>query len=73
MTETTHNEIYTEFCNWNPELGARIIDYKPWGSTSIVVWLDNGLTYKVKYCGPDRFVMQIVSQDDINKKFELNK
>ena len=71
--ELTYGEIYVEFCNWNPEVGAMTIDYRPWGSTSIVIWLENGMAYKVKRHAHDRFTMQSVSEADINKKFGLNK
>lgn len=73
MAEITHGEIYVEFCNWYPEIGAQTIDYKPWGSTSIVIWLDNGMKYKVKRHASDRFTMQTVSDDDINKKLGIIK
>lgn len=70
-TEITYGELFKEFCAWNPMLAPKVVDYRPWGSMSIVVWLNNGFAYKVKRYGPDRFVMQMVSQDDINKKFGL--
>ncbi len=73
MAEITYGEIYVEFCNWNPEIGAKIIDYRPWGHTSIAIWLDNGMKYKIKRHAPGRFTMQMVSEDDINKKYGLNK
>jgi hypothetical protein len=73
MAEITWGEIYAEFCNWNTQIGAKVIDYRPWGSTSIVVWLNNGQAYKVKRHASDRFTMQIVTQDDIDKKFGTNK
>lgn len=72
MAEITYGEIYVEFCEWSPEHGAMVIDYKPWGSTSIVVWLDNGHTYKVKRHAPGRFTMQAVSDADIKKKYGLD-
>jgi hypothetical protein len=48
-------------------------DYKPWGSTSIVIWLNNGCAFKVKRHASDRFTVQTVSKQDINKKYGLNK
>lgn len=73
MNEITYGELFAEFCNHNPELGAMIIDYRSWGSNSIVVWLDDGNTYKVKRRAPNLFVMQPLTQEDINKKYGLNK
>lgn len=73
MAEITYGELFEEFCAWNPILAHKIDDYRPWGSTSIVIWLNNGFTYKVKRYAPNRFIMQAVSQDDINKKFGWNK
>ena len=72
-TNVTHNEIFNEFCIWSPTLAPKVVAYRPWGSTSIVVWLNNGFIYKIKRYGPDKFVMQAVSKDDVNKKFGLNK
>ena len=46
--ELTWGEIYKDFCNWSPEHAAMVVDYRPWGSTSIVVWLNNGQAYKCK-------------------------
>lgn len=69
MAEMTHDEIFEEFRNWNPEMAPKVIYYAPWGSTSIVIWLDNDQAYKVKRHAPDRFTMQTVTQDDIDKKF----
>jgi len=71
MAEITWGEIYTEFCNLNPDIGAMIIDYRPWGSTSIVIWLENGMAYKIKRHAPGRFIIQPVSEDDLNRKFNL--
>lgn len=71
--ELTSGDIYRDFCNWSPEYAAMVIDYRPWGSTSICVWLNNGQAYKCKRHAADRFTMQMVSQDDINKKFGWDK
>lgn len=67
----TYGELYSEFCKWSPEHAKMVSDYRPWGRTSIVVWLNNGQAYKVKRTGPDRFVMQLVSEADIKKKFGI--
>lgn len=66
-------DIFEEFCKWSPEHAAMVVDFRSWGSTSIVVWLDNGMTYKVKRYAPNKFIMQVVSEEDIKKKYELNK
>lgn len=71
MAEITWGEIYKEFCEWSPEHAKMVKDYRPWGSTSIVVWLEGGHTYKVKRHAPGKFTMQHVSEADINKKFGL--
>lgn len=73
MTEITWGEIYKEFCEWSPEHAKMVMDYKPWGSNSILVWLTSGLTYKVKRVGPGEFIMQSVSEEDIENKFGLSK
>ena len=69
----TWGEIYTKFCKWSPHHAKMVKDYRPWGSTSIVIWLDNGQAYKVKYIYDDKFVMQPLTLDDINRKFGLCK
>ena len=71
MADITHAEIYKRFCAWNPQFALGITDYKPWGSTSIAVWHRSGFIYKIKYYGPDAFIMQNMSQDDVNKKYGL--
>lgn len=71
--ELTYGDIYRDFCNWSPEYAAMVIGYRPWGSTSICVWLNNGQAYKCKRHAADRFTMQMVSQDDINKKLGWDK
>ena len=69
MAELTTREIYNKFCAWSPDHAKLIRDYRPWGSTSIVIWLKNGMMYKVKYISDDKFVMQIVTKEDIDRKF----
>lgn len=64
-----HEEIFKEFREWSPEHAKLIKDYRPWGSTSIVVWLEGGYAYKVKRHAPGKFTMQFVSKEDIEKKF----
>lgn len=72
MAEITYGEIYKEFCEWSPEHAAMVEDYRPWGSTSIVVWLKGGQAYKVKRIDTNHFIMQPVSKADIDKKRRLN-
>lgn len=73
MAELTSEVIYEKFCRWSPEHAARIKDYKPWGRTSIVVWLNNGMMYKVKYINDTKFIMQIITKEDVDKKFSTTK
>lgn len=67
----TYGEIYKEFCEWSPEHAEKVVDYRPWGSTSIVVWLSTGYAYKCKRLGPGKFIMQMVSEEDIKKKYGI--
>lgn len=77
MAELTHEEIYKEFCEWNPELACKATEYKPWGSTSIMVRFKGNnacnYAYKIKRYAEGAFVMQMVSEDDINRKYGLNQ
>lgn len=68
MISKVHQKIYNDFCKWSPEYARMIVDYGPWGSTSIVIWLNNGMAYKVKKHMSGKFTMQVVSKEDINKK-----
>ena len=72
-TKMTYKEVYEEFCKWSPEHSKMAIDYRPWGTNSIVVWFKDGYAYKVKYHAPNRFIMQMVSDEDINRKFNSIK
>lgn len=65
----TYGELYKEFCEWSPGHAKMVVDYRPWGSNSIVVWLSNGMAYKVKRYSKDKFIMQTVSKEDIERKF----
>lgn len=70
--EFTYDEIYRDFCNWSPKKFTNmIVNYKPWGHSSICVWLSNGHAYKCKRHSVDRFSVQCVSEDDIKKKYNL--
>lgn len=69
--QMTYRELYNKFCIWSPGHAKMVSDYRPWGKSSIVVWLNNGQAYKAKYIDDNHFVMQMVSDDDINKKFGL--
>ena len=71
MVEITFGKIFKEFCNWSPEHAAMVVDYRPWGHDSILVWLTNGKAYKCKRYAADRFIMQLVSEEDIKKKYGL--
>ena len=69
--ELTYGDIYRDFCNWSPEHAAMVVDYRPWGHTSILVWLNNGQAYKCKRHAAGRFTMQLVSEEDIKKKYGI--
>lgn len=69
--ELTYGDIYRDFCNWSPKHAAMVVDYRLWGSTSICVWLNNGQAYKCKRHAADRFTMQLVSEEDIRKKYGI--
>ena len=67
----TYKEIFDEFCNWSPEHAKLVIDYRPWGTNSIVVWFNINDAYKAKRIDKNRFVMQKVTMEEINKKLNL--
>lgn len=69
MSKTIWDEIYEEFCEWSPEHTNMVVEYKPWGSTSIMIKLNSGLAYKVKRFAPGKFIMQLISEEDIKKKY----
>lgn len=73
MCSMVHEEIFKEFCEWSPEYASMVVDHKPWGSTSILVKLKAGMSYKVKRYSADKFVMQFVSEDDIKRKYNKDK
>lgn len=73
MAELTSKSIYDKFSKWSPEHAAKIKEYRPWSSTSIVVWLENGMMYKIKYIADNKFIMQTVTKEDIDNKFNLIK
>lgn len=60
--------IYRKFCKWSPSHAKMIMKWRPWGSTSIAIWLTNGQKYKVKFCGGNSFIMQMLTDEDIEKK-----
>lgn len=64
----TYGELYQKFCEAEPDMAKQICDYRPWGRNSIVIWLDGGTAYKVKDIG-GKFVKQLVSADDIKRKY----
>lgn len=65
----THQEIYYKFCKWSPIHANMVKEWKPWGSSSICVWLTNGMMYKVKHYMGGAFIMQTLSDEDIRKKY----
>lgn len=68
--ELTYGDIYRDFCNWT-EHAAMVVDYRHWGHNSILVWFNNGQAYKCKRHAADRFTMQLVSEEDIKKKYGI--
>lgn len=64
-------KIFQEFSQWSPSHARMVTLYHHWGKDSIVIYLGCGLKYKVKRYGKDNFVMQVVSDEDIERK--LNK
>lgn len=65
----TSEQIYAKFCAWSPEHASMVKDYNLWGRTSIVIWLNNGMMYKVKYINDTKFIMQVVTKEDVDNKF----
>lgn len=65
----TYGELFKKFCAWSINHARMVVNYRPWGRNSIVVWLSSGLIYKVKYIDDLHFVMQPLSEEDVVKKF----
>lgn len=65
-----HNKLFKLFKNWNPGMAEMVIEYKPWGRNSLCIWLRNGMIYKAKYYGENKFVMQTVSEEDVKRKYD---
>ena len=72
----TYGSLFREYMNYlyseDLSFAYDIVDYRPWGENSIVVFCKDGTSYKVKYRG-DRFERQQVSNNDIAKKFNHKK
>lgn len=66
------HEIYNRLCNYDPKLGEQVLAYEPWGKTSIIIYLYNGLKYKVKIIDNKKLLIQQLSNEDVNKKFNRN-
>lgn len=69
-SEMNHKEIFHEFLKWSPYHANMVVDFKPWGENSIAVWFNNGDVYKAKMCDEIHFVLQKLSQEDIDNKFK---
>lgn len=63
-------EFYKQFSEWSPEYSAMVTNYKPWGRHSIVIWLNNNMAFKVRRVTPNKFIMQMLSEEDIKKKYK---
>ena len=66
-----HKQIYERFCEVEPETAKHICEYKPWSSKAIVIWLDGGTAYKIIKDTGSKLIKQLVSADDIRKKYGI--
>lgn len=66
-----HEDIFKEFCEWSPWHAVLVVEYKPWGSASILIRLSSGAAYKAKRYGEKKFILQPVTEDDINRKYGI--
>ena len=73
MEAVTHKQIFEEFCIYNPVFARNMVSYKAWGKSSIVIWLNDGRAFKIKRVTSNAFIMQIVTEEDIKRKFAENK
>lgn len=62
--------MYDKFKNWNPKMAEMVVNWRPWGSYSICLWLRNGMIYKARYYGENRFIMQTITEEDVNRKYD---
>ena len=67
----TYKQIFEEFKEWSPQHAIMVVDYRPWGTYSIVVWLKCGMICKVKRVAPNNFVMQKIFEEDVRRKLNL--
>lgn len=69
MAQSKQNKLFKLFKKCNPEMAEMVVDYKPWGSNSLCLWLRNGMMYKVKFFADGKFVMQTVTEEDVKRKY----
>lgn len=62
-------ELFELFKKWNPGMARMIVNYKQWGHSSICLWLRNGMLYKAKYYPVNKFVMQTLTKEDVERKY----
>ena len=68
MEKIDSGKIFEMFRTHNREFASNIIFYRQWGSTSIVAWLRDGRIFKIKCTEPNLFVVQRMSEEDVNKR-----
>lgn len=45
----TYEDLYNIFLNINSKLKPFVIDYRPSGNMSLIIWFNNGMSMIVKY------------------------
>lgn len=68
----TPEEIYKDFCECRPEFSNIITKYQSWGRRSIIILFNDGSAYKVRRRSKTNFVMQLLADEDIVKRFGIN-
>lgn len=63
------DELFGMYRNVYPEHAAVAVDCMKWGDRSIVIWHDDGSTYKFKVDQFGGTSIQKLSKDDIGRKF----
>lgn len=66
-----YGDMMREMQMSDTELREHWSDARPWGSHgAMVVWLDNGMIYKVQKVG-NKFVKQPLTNEEVRRKFGL--
>lgn len=66
----TYKEMYRQFCECSPEYACMIEDYRPCGKYEIMIWLNDGRVYRVRYHDKHKFSMLLLSADNIRDNFD---